>query len=231
MTELYLIPSPLSPYNVQQVIPEQVKEVIKTMDVYFVEEVRTARRFISAQRLGLTIENLIFEVLDKKTRREEILTYFKKHEGKKIGVISEAGCPGVADPGAEAVKIAHEKNIKVIPLVGPSSILMALMASGFNGQRFSFQGYLPIDRKDREKQISLFENRAKQNRETQIFIETPYRNNQLLESFVKTCSKDTMLCVVKNATGEDEQIISKSIEEWKSIKIDLHKIPTVFLIQ
>jgi 16S rRNA (cytidine1402-2'-O)-methyltransferase len=221
----------LSPNNVQQVIPEQVKEVIKTMDVYFVEEVRTARRFISAQRLGLTIENLIFEVLDKKTRREDALTYFKKHKGKKIGVISEAGCPGVADPGAEAVKIAHEKNIKVIPLVGPSSIIMALMASGFNGQRFSFQGYLPIDRKDREKQISLFENRAKQNREAQIFIETPYRNNQLLESFIKTCSKSTMLCVVKNVTGENEQIIMKSIEDWASIKIDLHKIPTVFLIQ
>ena len=231
MTELYLIPSPLSPKKPQQVIPEQVKEVIKSMDVYFVEEIRTARRFISAQRLGLTIENLTFEQLDKKTRREEILTFFKKHEGKKIGVISEAGCPGVADPGAEAVKLAHEKDIKVIPLVGPSSIIMALMASGFNGQKFTFQGYLPIDRKEREKRIVLFEERAVKFNEAQIFIETPYRNNQLLESFVKTCSNSTMLCVVKNVTGEDEQIISKSIEEWKSIKIDLHKIPTVFLIQ
>jgi len=231
MTELYLIPSPLSPKNPQEVIPEQVKEVIKLMNVYFVEEIRTARRFISAQRLGLTIEELEFEILDKKTKREDLLTLFKKHDGKKIGVISEAGCPGVADPGAEAVKLAHEKDIKVIPLVGPSSIIMALMASGFNGQKFTFQGYLPIDRKEREKRILTFQDRAIKFREAQIFIETPYRNNQLLESFIKTCSKDLMLCVVKNVTGEDEQIISKSIADWQSIKIDLHKIPTVFLIQ
>lgn len=231
MTELYLIPSPLSPDNPQQVIPEQVKEVIKSMDVYLVEELRTARRFISGQRLGLTIEELIFEKLDKKTTHEQISSYFSKYEGKKIGVISEAGCPGVADPGAEAVKIAHQKNIKIIPLVGPSSIIMSLMGSGFNGQKFSFQGYLPIDKKEREKKISFFEERAKRNNEAQIFIETPYRNNQLLESFIKTCSGSTMLCVCKNITGKDEKIISKTINEWKSIKVELHKIPTVFLIQ
>jgi len=151
-------------------------------------------------------------------------------EGRNVGIISEAGCPGVADPGALAVKIAHQNNIRVIPLTGPSSILMALMASGFNGQSFAFQGYLPIDKKERAQAIKNLEREVQKQRQTQIFMDTPFRNNALFKALLTYCSPSMKLCVAKNITGSDEEIKTLSIDQWKKYKIDLHKVPVIFIL-
>jgi 16S rRNA (cytidine1402-2'-O)-methyltransferase len=163
---------------------------------------------------------------------EEIPFFLKPAiEGKNVGIISEAGCPAVADPGAQLVKLAHEKNIKVFPLVGPSSIILALMASGMNGQNFCFHGYLPIEKNERIKKLKLLEENAKRNKQTQIFIETPYRNNQLFEDILKTCNPDTRLCIATDLTLSTEFIITKTISKWKQTKPELHKRPAVFLLE
>ncbi|MBL6446269.1 SAM-dependent methyltransferase [Fulvivirga sp. 29W222] len=228
--QLYLIPTVISEKQTE-VIPEQVRQVIRQTDHFLVENLRTARRFIGSLKLGLTIEDLSFEVLDKNTSIMEVEKLMAViFQGKNIGVLSESGCPGIADPGSAAVKYAHAHDIKVVPLVGPSSIFLSLMASGFNGQNFTFHGYLPIDKKMLESAIRNLENEAKRNNQTQIFIEAPYRNNQLLENLIKTCHPQTLLCVAKDISGKNEYIKTAKIKDWKSTQIDLHKVPTVFLI-
>lgn len=227
---LYLIPTILAPDTTEFVLSAQIKDIIKTTDYYFVENVRTARRFISELKVGKIIDELHFFEVDKDTNIEQIRKYFKQiPQNQHIGVISEAGCPGVADPGAVAVKVAHQLGIKVIPLVGPSSILLALMASGFSGQSFVFHGYLPIDKIERAKKIKVLENESRK-QQTQIFMETPFRNDSFLEDLLNTCQPDTLLCIACNITAPDEFIQTKTVNQWKTKKPDLHKKPTIFLI-
>lgn len=228
---LYLIPSVLAEGTAQQVISPQIKEVVQNTKYYAVENLRTARRYISSLRLGITIEELQMQVLDKKTKEHQVGQILAPLlEGHDMGVISEAGCPGIADPGALAVEFAHKRGIKVVPLTGPSSMFLALMASGFNGQSFAFHGYIPIDKKARIDAIKKLETDSAANYRTQIFMETPFRNNHLLEDLKNTLNPNTKLCVAKNITGQDEFIKTKTVAEWKKTNLDLHKIPTVFLI-
>ncbi|MBT0809876.1 SAM-dependent methyltransferase [Litoribacter ruber] len=228
---LYLIPSVLAEDTAGKVITPQVKELLPHIQHYAVENLRTARRYISSLRLGITIEDLQMDILDKKTKPHQLDQLLKPlMEGHDMGVVSEAGCPGIADPGAVAVDFAHRKGIKVVPLTGPSSMFLALMASGFSGQSFAFHGYLPIDKKAKIEAIKNLEQEALKLRRTQIFMETPFRNNALLEDLKTTLHPNTRLCIAKNITGSDEMIVTKTIAEWKKSKIELHKIPTVFLI-
>ncbi|PWK26653.1 16S rRNA (cytidine1402-2'-O)-methyltransferase [Arcicella aurantiaca] len=227
---LYLIPTILAPESSEAVLPNQIKNAITQTDYYFVENIRTARRFISELKLGVVIDNLHFFELTKDTSISDVRKYFDAvPRGQNIGIMSEAGCPGVADPGALAVKVAHQLGVKVLPLVGPSSILLALMASGFSGQSFVFHGYLPIDKIERSKKIKALENESKKE-QTQIFMETPFRNNSFLEDLLNTCQPTTLLCIACNVTGNDEMIQTKTIADWKNKKPDLHKKPTMFLI-
>lgn len=229
--KLYLIPNVLAENTAQQIISPQVKEVIKNTQHFLVEDLRTARRYISSLKLGLTIEELKLEILDKKTKELQIKDLMKPvFQGKDIGVISEAGCPGIADPGALAVAFAHQKGIQVVPLSGPSSMFLALMGSGFNGQSFAFVGYIPIDKKARVEAIKELERDSIKHHRTQIFMETPFRNNHLLEDLKNSLHPNTKLCIAKNLTAKDEWIQSKTIAEWKKTKVDLHKVPTVFLL-
>lgn len=226
--KLYMIPMVIADNTEQDVISDQVKHVIKSLDYFLVENVRTARRYISKLRLGLVIEELGFDVLDRKTKPEQVEEYFARANGKNIGILSESGCPGIADPGAVAASVAHRQGLRVVPLSGPSSIFMALMGSGFNGQSFVFHGYVPIDKKDREKKIREMEDAAARLRQTQIFMDTPYRNQKLFEHLLKACHANTLLSVAKGITGDEEFISTKSIGEWKRVKINLHKTPTIF---
>ncbi|NBB31155.1 SAM-dependent methyltransferase [Cellulophaga sp. BC115SP] len=227
---LYLIPTTLAPNTAQQVLAPQILEVVKQTNYYFVENIRTARRCISELKLSKVIDELVFFELDKDTTSDKVRSYFKQIPADAtIGVMSEAGCPGVADPGAVAVQIAHELGIKVCPLVGPSSILLGLMASGFSGQSFVFHGYLPIDKIERQKVLKNLEKSA-QKLQTQIFMETPFRNNQFLEDILQTCQGNIKLCIASNVSAEDEFIQTKTISEWKKQKPDLHKKPTMFLM-
>jgi 16S rRNA (cytidine1402-2'-O)-methyltransferase len=226
---IYLIPTPLADGTQDIVLNKQISETIRGLDTFFVENIRTARRFISSLKLGIVIDTLTFIELHKDTpesdTREQIKTL-----NKNAGILSEAGCPGVADPGAVAVRYAHQYGCKVVPLVGPSSILLALMSSGMSGQSFVFHGYLPIDRSERRKAILQLEKDATHRRQTQIFMETPFRNNQLLEAVLEVCHKDTMLCIASNVTATNEFLKTDSIRNWKINRPDLHKSPTIFLI-
>ncbi len=229
--KLYLIPTVLAEDTADKVISEEIREIISHTKHYLVENVRTARRFISSLKLGLNIEELHFEVMDKKTRRAELERITQPlMEGVDMGIMSEAGCPGIADPGAAAVALAHEKGVQVVPLSGPSSMFLALMGSGFNGQSFAFHGYLPIDKKMRVQAIKALESEAIQQNRTQIFMETPFRNNQLFQDLITHLHPETLLCIAKNLTGKDELIQTKSAKDWKNNKLDLHKIPVVFVI-
>ncbi|MCG8308213.1 MAG: SAM-dependent methyltransferase [Cytophagales bacterium] len=228
---LYLIPTPLADNSLDKVVPPQSKEIIANTKYYLAENVRSARRFISNLRLNINIELLNFSVLDKHTKAADVGRICNPLlDGMDVGVLSEAGCPGVADPGNLAVSFAHKYDVKVVPLVGPSSIFLALMASGFNGQSFVFHGYLPIDKQKRAHSLRSIEKDAFKKRQTQIFMETPYRNGQLFSDILKVCQPNTKLCIAKDITGEDEQIQAKTIREWRRSNIDLHKIPVIFLI-
>lgn len=228
---VYLIPNVISANTQDEVIPQQVKNAILNTDIFFVEDLRTTRRFVSSLKLGLIIEELEFRILDKKTTFEQCFEIAQLAlEGKNLGVISESGCPGVADPGAKLVHMAQQLGITCKPLVGPSSILMALMASGFNGQSFAFHGYLPIDRKERQQKIRELEKESREKDQTQIFMDTPYRNEVLLFDLIKVARADSFLCVARDITGEKELIRTKSISKWKPNEIDLKKIPTIFLL-
>lgn len=226
---IFLIPTILAPDTQNDVLSPQIIEVVKNLNVFFVEDLRTARRFISSLKIGKVIDELTFFELNKDTPQEQTLAQLKKLKGD-AGIISEAGCPGIADPGAVAVGFAHQLGYKVRPLVGPSSILMALMASGFSGQSFVFHGYLPIEKAAKIKAIKSLEQAAKSKSQTQIFMETPYRNNQLLEDILQNVHIENLLCIAANITAEDELIKTLPIREWKKQKPDLHKKPTIFLM-
>ena len=228
---IFLIPVTLGDSAIEQVIPNFNKEIINEIDVYIVENIKTARRFLKKSGLIKEIDELTFFELNKRTHITELGEFIKPiFEGKDVGIMSEAGCPGVADPGADIVALAQHKEIKVVPLVGPSSILLALMASGFNGQNFCFNGYLPKNQKDRIHKIKELEKRVKNFQQTQLFIETPYRNTNILEDLLKNCFPTTKLCIAVDITLPTERILTKTIEEWKRIKINLNKRPCMFLI-
>lgn len=226
--KVFLIPSLLS--EEIGVLSTSVISVIKHTDVFFVENIRTARRFISALKTGRVIEELQFYLVDKKTSRSTVAQYFKEVGDRNIGVISEAGCPGIADPGNVVVKHAHENGIQIVPLAGPSSIFMALMASGLNGQSFTFNGYIPIEKKDRIKRLKELEQIAMDTGYSQIFMETPYRNDQLLEDLLKVINPNIMLCIACDITSQNELILTQSISDWKKLKISFHKRPTIFIM-
>lgn len=229
---LFLIPVPLAANAAAASFTPFLVDTINQIDEYIVENGKTARRFLKEAGLRTPQSELIIHDYGKHTRDKEMLKEFFAGlmKGKNVGLMSEAGCPGVADPGADIVAEAHRRGIKVVPLVGPNSILLGLMASGFSGQSFTFHGYLPIDRVARSQRIVAIEKIAKANKQTQIFIETPFRNNPMLEELLRSCADDTLLCVACNLTGEDEIIISETIREWKKRKIDLHKQPAIFLL-
>jgi 16S rRNA (cytidine1402-2'-O)-methyltransferase len=228
--KLVLIPNVISENSEDLVLPRQIMEVLPGITHFLVENVRTARRFLSRLKLYPSIEALQFDVLDKDTSPDLMPDLFKPvFEGLNLGVISESGCPGVADPGALAVSFAHAQGIDVMPLVGPSSILLALMSSGLNGQRFCFHGYLPIEKADASKVISDLEKESRIRQQTQIFIETPYRNNSLLASLLKSLSAATRLCVAIDLTGAEQSILCKPIEDWRKKSLTLPKKPAIFL--
>ena len=228
---LYLIPVTLGDTTIEKVLPSYNKEIILGIKHFIVEDVRSARRFLKKVERSINIDELSFYTLNKHTSAEEISGYLKPLlGGESMGVISEAGCPAVADPGADVVAIAQRKNLKVVPLVGPSSIILSVMGSGFNGQSFAFHGYLPIDPSERIKRIKVLEQRIYSENQTQLFIETPYRNNKMMEDIVKNCRPQTKLCIAANITCEDEYIKTKTVKEWQGKLPDLSKIPCIFLI-
>jgi 16S rRNA (cytidine1402-2'-O)-methyltransferase len=229
---LYLIPNTLGECKPEQVLPAVNFDIIKGIKHFIVEDVRTARRFLKKIDKETTIDELQFFTLNKHTSPEEISNYLAPlKNGSDVGIISEAGCPAIADPGAEIVRIAQAKNYRVVPLVGPSSILLALMASGFNGQSFAFVGYLPIQGNERVQAIKQLEKRAQLEKQSQLFIETPYRNMKMLEDILNICQPKTQLCIACDITLESEYIKTKSIAEWKREKLpDLNKRPCIFLM-
>ncbi len=229
---LYLIPCTLGETPPLEVLPLLVKKAVEHIDHYIVEHEKSARHFIKSIVPRKSQPDLHFQLINKFTHETEIPEMLAPcFEGFDVGVISDAGCPGIADPGAAVVQQAHMKGIKVVPLVGPSSILMAMMASGFNGQNFAFNGYLPIDKRERKTEIKRLERLSKEQEQSQLFIETPYRNNQMMESLLNTLHKDTQLCIACDITLPSEYIKTTSAEEWKKIKVDLNKRPTLFIIQ
>lgn len=229
--KIFLIPSPISDFQAEKIISPQIKEVISYLSLFFVENLRTSRRFISSLGLGLTIEALHFEELSKDTPDDRVkLLLDLVVAGQNAGVLSEAGCPGIADPGARLVLFAHRLGIEIIPLAGPSSIFMSLMSSGFSGQAFTFHGYLPVDKKAAQEKVKQMEKEANNGGVSQIFMETPYRNNQLLEILLQTCSPNSLLSICSEVTSEKQLIKTMSISNWKRQIPDLHKKPTVFLL-
>lgn len=230
--KLYLIPTLLGNDDFERSIPKWNLEIIKSIHVFVVENEKSARKFIKTVLPEKKQSELEIHLLDKNTTDSELTELSKLLSGTKdIGILSEAGLPAVADPGARLVRLAHEKKIEVIPLVGPSSILLALMASGMNGQQFSFHGYLPIDKLERKKAIQKLESDSRNNSCTQIFMETPYRNNQLVEDLVKFCNPSTLICVACNLTMEDELISTRTAKDWAQKKTDFHKKPAIFLLE
>ncbi|MEO8961886.1 MAG: SAM-dependent methyltransferase [Ginsengibacter sp.] len=226
---IFLIPSFLSE-NAIETIPVYVLSAIKNCSVIFAENERTARRFLKAMDKEIIIDNFEWFTIHKTEQNHLNIFINKIKEGKNIAVISEAGCPGIADPGQVLVDQAQKMDIEVRPLVGPSSILLALMASGFNGQHFTFLGYLPIDNAERIKKIKQIEEESFKKKCTQLFIETPYRNNKMLETLLQHCHPSTHLCIAAEITGVNEYIKSKTIADWKKETIDLHKKPVIFLL-
>lgn len=228
---LFLIPVPLSDGSAHKSFTAFHGDTINSLNTYIVENEKTARKFLKEAGIKIPQSDLVIHDYGKHKRNDSMVPYFKElMTGKDVGLMSEAGCPGVADPGAEVVLEAHKRGIRVVPLVGPSSILLALMASGFNGQSFTFHGYLPIDKVERGKRIKELEQLAEKNKQTQLFIETPFRNNHLYEDILKNCAAQTLLSVACNLTSEDEFVKTMSIGQWRQERIDLHKKPTIFLL-
>lgn len=231
MSALYLIPTTLGESDLNSVLPEKNNIITNSIRHFIVEDVRTARRFLRKVDRQFPIDDCEFYPLNQHTTPEQITTYLAAlAQGNDMGVISEAGCPAIADPGADIVKMAQQANYKVVPLVGPSSILLALMGSGFNGQSFAFVGYLPIDSSDRAKAIKRLEGRAIAESQTQLFIETPYRNMKMLEDILKNCQTNTRLCIAADITLETEFIKTKSVGEWKKQLPELGKRPCIFAL-
>jgi 16S rRNA (cytidine1402-2'-O)-methyltransferase len=228
---LYLIPVPLAEGSVAKAVPPLHHTIINNLHHYIVENEKTARHWLKAMDLQTPQSDLKIQVYGKHSEKRSLGEYFTDLEsGKDVGLMSEAGCPAIADPGSELVAEAHHRRIKVVPLVGPSSIMLALMASGLNGQSFAFYGYLPIDKAERSRRIKELEGLSERLKQTQIFIETPFRNNQLLEEILRSCHPNTKLCVAVNLTADDEEIHSASIADWRKKKTDFHKKPAIFLL-
>lgn len=229
MNKIFLIPNTLGDTNINSVIPNQVQETIKTLRYFFVENIRSARRYLKKIDPAFIIDDCHFFEINKHITSEEINRYFSELSSN-AGIISESGAPAVADPGAQIVAIAHQKGFQIIPLVGPSSILLALMASGMNGQNFSFVGYLPKDKLFRQKKIKLLEEISRKLHQTQIFIETPFRNQALFESLIQTCRSETQLCIAKEITTSEENILTLPISKWQKQKPDIHKKNVIFIL-
>ncbi|MCL9806128.1 SAM-dependent methyltransferase [Flavobacterium amniphilum] len=229
--KLYLIPTTLGEMNPEDVLPQTIKRSIDFIDHYIVENEKTARRFIKSVHPEKKQPSLHISVLNKHTETHEHQEFIKPLlSGQNIGLMSEAGCPGVADPGAVIVKLAHEKGIQVVPLVGPSSILLAVMASGMNGQSFAFNGYLPIDKGEKKSALKNFEKLSFEKNQSQLFIETPYRNNKLMEDLLSTLQPNTNLCIACDITLPTEYIKTLAVKDWKKQKVDLHNRPCIFII-
>ncbi len=228
---LYLIPCTLGDTPIDQVLPRYNAEIVRGIRYFIVEEIRTARRFLRRVDREFPIDDCTFYEMGKHADEGQYASYLKPiAQGCPVGVISEAGCPAVADPGADIVAIAQRTGIRVIPLVGPNSMIMAVMASGLNGQSFAFHGYLPIDEGERARRLQVLEKRARQEGQTQLFIETPYRNRRFFDTLVRTLSSQTRLCVAAGLTTEDEWIHTHTIGEWRKLSLpDLSKTPAIFL--
>lgn len=228
---LYLIPVLLSETEINRVLPLYNQEIIGGIRHFIVENIRTARRFLKKSNPDIPIDQLTFYELNRHTPPENIPDYLEAvKRGLPIGLLSEAGCPAIADPGADVVAIAQRKGITVIPLVGPSSILLSLMASGFNGQNFAFRGYLPIETTERARTLKTLEQHIYQQHQTQIFIETPYRNDKLVEELIRNCRPETRLCIATDLTGPEESVRTHTLQEWKRSKPALHKKTCIFLL-
>jgi len=228
---LYLIPNLIGDTHTTDVLPLQVHKIVSSLRHYIVEDIRNARRFLKKLDADIQIDNLVFYELNKHTSQEEISGYLNVcSEGVNIGLISEAGLPCIADPGNQIVMLAHKTGVKVVPLSGPSSIFMALMASGLNGQNFAFNGYVNIEPKLRIKQLMMLENRSLRERQSQIFMDTPFRNNKLFSEMLSVLNPNTYLCVASNISCENELIMTKKISEWKKVDIDLNKKPCIFIL-
>lgn len=228
--KLYLVPTVIAADTADKVIPNQVKETLLSIRHFLAEDIRTARRFLASLRLYDTVERLSFERLDKDTVYDALPALFAPvFEGHPAGVLSESGCPGIADPGALAVRFAHAHEIEVIPLVGPSSILLALMASGLNGQRFAFHGYLPVETREGTRLIRALEKESLGSTQTHMFIETPYRNNRLLRTLLSALGPETALCVAVDLTGRSEFIRTAPVKRWRQNPPELAKLPAIFL--
>ena len=231
MSTLYLIPCALGETSFDRILPTHNTEIVSSIKHFIVEDVRTARRFLKKSNPQIVIDDLTFYVLNQHTTAAEISTFIRPMQaGNDMGVISEAGCPAIADPGADVVAIAQSLNFKVVPLVGPSSILLALMASGFNGQSFAFVGYLPVQPTDRVKALKKLENRIYSESQSQLFIETPYRNMKMVEDILSACQPTTKLCIAADITLETEFIVTKTVKAWKGNLPDLNKRPTLFIL-
>lgn len=230
-TALYLLPVTLGDTPIEKVLPLYNTDIIRGIRHFIVEDVRSARRFLKKVDREIDIDGLTFYALNKHTSPNDIAGFLKPlMAGHSMGVISEAGCPAVADPGADVVAIAQRKNLKVIPLVGPSSIILSVMGSGFNGQSFAFHGYLPIESGERAKKLKALEQRVYNEDQTQLFIETPYRNHKMIEEILQACRPQTKLCIAANITCEGEFIKTRTIKEWKGHIPDLSKVPCIFLL-
>ncbi len=230
-TALYLIPCTLGDTPVSQVLPAYNAEVISQIRHFIVEEIRTARRFLRRVDKAFPIDDCTFYEMGKRADAGRFASYLKPlDEGHAVGVISEAGCPAVADPGADIVAIAQRRGIRVVPLVGPNSMIMAVMGSGLNGQSFAFNGYLPIDDGERAQRLKTLEQRAQRERQTQLFIETPYRNRRMFDTLLRVLSPKTRLCIAAGITTSDEWIHTHTVAEWKRLELpDLSRVPTIFL--
>jgi len=228
---LYLIPTTLGESSLSYVIPEQVRHIASSLSVFVAENPKTSRQYLKQLGLAIPLQDAELFTLDKHTKPEQLEVFLQPAlAGRNLGLVSEAGCPAVADPGAQLVRLAHRKGIKVVPLVGPSSILLALMASGMNGQAFAFHGYLPIQKLERCKRITELENESGARNVTQIFIEAPYRNQSMLEDIVQTCESGTELCIATDITLSGESIETRTVSEWRKKLPDINKKPTIFLL-
>lgn len=228
---LYLFPVALGDTPLQNVLPAYNIAIIPSIKYFIVENIRSARRFLKACDRSIDIDQLTFFTLNEHTDHATIPSMLEPMaQGHSMGIISEAGCPAIADPGADVVAIAQQRGYNIVPLVGPSSILLSLMASGFNGQSFAFNGYLPIDQNSRNAKLKEMDRRIRRERQTQIFIETPYRNNKLIEELSRSLPGDVMLCVASDITGQKQSIITRRLSQWSKASYDYNKIPTIFLL-
>ena len=231
MSKLFLIPVPLGESGLSMVIPAGHKAIIASLSHFIVENIRTARRFLKKIDRNMDIDSLQFFELNKHTDKGELSSFLKPiKDGNDIGLMSEAGCPGIADPGADLVRVAHQQGIRLMPLVGPSSLLLAMMASGMNGQNFAFNGYLPIRKDEKIKEIRRLERRVYTENQSQVFIEAPYRNQVLFDDFMLACKEGSLLCIACDLTLENEFIQTKSISDWKKKRPDIQKRPAIFIL-